>query len=77
MIVRYQSFSEKPYSAYQMKRFEKEFCFFSAFDSLNLLKQKRYRQKKTKDSIYNLLIFYFIFVDYLLLYLYIAVLLYT
>ena len=34
------SFSEKPYKAYQMKRFEKEFCFFSAFDSLNLLKQK-------------------------------------
>ena len=57
-------FSEKPYNAYQMKLFEKEFCFFSAFDSLNLLKQKRYsssyfRQKKNKHSIYNLLIFYF------------------
>ena len=26
--------------AYQMKRFEKEFCFLSTFYSLNLLKQK-------------------------------------
>ena len=25
---RCQSFSEKPYIAYQMKRFEKEFCFY-------------------------------------------------
>ena len=65
-----QSFSEKPCNASQIKRFEKEFCFFIAFDSLNLLKQKRYsssyyRQKKAKYCIYNLLIFYFISVDYL------------
>ena len=65
VVVRCQSFSEKPYNAYQMKLFEKDFCFFSAFDSLNLLEQKRYpssyfRQKKNKD----LLIYYFIFFFY-------------
>ena len=31
---------KKPFTAYQMKRFEKEFCFLSTFCSLNLLKQK-------------------------------------
>ena len=54
-------FLRKTLQCYLMKRFEKDFCFFGAFDSFNLLKQKRYsssyfRQKKNKDSIYNLLI---------------------
>ena len=58
-----------------MKGFKQEFCFFSAFNSLNLLKQKDiqviiFRQRKTKDSIYSLLIFFlFFFSHYLLLYL--------
>ena len=51
--------------------FKKEFCFFSAFDSVNLLKKTTtdiqvvvFARKKNKDSIYNILIFYFSIICY-------------
>ena len=56
-------FVRKPYNAYQIKLFEKEFCFFSAFDSLNLLKQKKdievvfITRKRTKIVFTHILFF--------------------